>query len=251
MEIPILIVAGFVSGFMNTVASSGSAITLPLMVFLGLPPGTANATNRIPLLLGFITATIQFVKAGTIPRTFTGKLILPVLAGTLTGCLLVNRMSDFQFKILLAFALVMCMVLILGGAARFLREKAVYSPKPLGWLGLLVGYGLGIWGGLIVLDIGTLMLFFLVLLQGLDLRSANSVKAVLMLVISSASALYFGLESKIDWMYALLLSAGSMVGSYTGAAITVRRSVGKVIYGILVTTIGVELLLTVYRLSGG
>lgn len=52
MEILIAIIGGFVGGFMNTVASSGTAVTLPLLLLMGLSPGVANATNRAPVFWG-------------------------------------------------------------------------------------------------------------------------------------------------------------------------------------------------------
>ena len=54
------IVAGLACGFLNTVASSGSAVSLPVLMAIGLDPITANATNRVPLLLGSLSATWKF-----------------------------------------------------------------------------------------------------------------------------------------------------------------------------------------------
>lgn len=68
MEILIAIIGGFVGGFMNTVASSGTAVTLPLLLLMGLSPGVANATNRVPVFLGLLISTIAFF----VPAYFSG-----------------------------------------------------------------------------------------------------------------------------------------------------------------------------------
>jgi uncharacterized membrane protein YfcA len=56
-ELIIIEGAEFLCGFFNTVASSGSAVTLPLLVFLGLPPAMANGTNRLPVVIGSVMAS--------------------------------------------------------------------------------------------------------------------------------------------------------------------------------------------------
>ncbi len=68
---------GFLCGFLNTVASSGSAVTLPLLVFMGLTPIVANATNRVPVVVAALIATITFLRAKVIDRKpvkYTGAI---------------------------------------------------------------------------------------------------------------------------------------------------------------------------------
>ncbi|NDH56583.1 MAG: sulfite exporter TauE/SafE family protein, partial [Burkholderiaceae bacterium] len=66
IELVIAAFGGFLCGFLNTVASSGSAVTLPLLVFMGLSPIVANATNRVPVVVAAFIATISFLRAKVI-----------------------------------------------------------------------------------------------------------------------------------------------------------------------------------------
>ena len=66
-EIAILVLGGAFAGALNTLASSGSAITLPLLILLGVPPGIANGTNRLGILLGSLSAVVSFQKSKSIP----------------------------------------------------------------------------------------------------------------------------------------------------------------------------------------
>ena len=66
LEIPVIVAAGILSGFINTLASSGSAVTLPLMILIGLPANVANGTNRLPILAGAVAALVTFHRAGVI-----------------------------------------------------------------------------------------------------------------------------------------------------------------------------------------
>ena len=77
--------AGFFCGFFNTVASSGSAVTLPLLVFLGVPPAVANATNRLPVVLAALVATYAFIRAGKIRWAIAVKLCIPPIVGSVIG----------------------------------------------------------------------------------------------------------------------------------------------------------------------
>jgi uncharacterized protein len=84
-EIAVIVAAGVNSGFISTLASSGSAVTLPLMILIGLPATVANGTNRLPLLAGAIAALMTFHCAGVIDWRNGLILSIPVVAGTIGG----------------------------------------------------------------------------------------------------------------------------------------------------------------------
>ena len=73
VEVVVIVVAGLLSGFINTLASSGSAVTLPLMILIGLPATVANGTNRLPLLAGGISALLTFHRAGVVDWWSTAR----------------------------------------------------------------------------------------------------------------------------------------------------------------------------------
>ena len=80
-----LLAGGAVAGALNTLASSGSAITLPLLILLGIPPGVANGTNRLSVLLGSLSAVISFQKSGSIPWKKAFRLSIPLALGSVLG----------------------------------------------------------------------------------------------------------------------------------------------------------------------
>jgi uncharacterized protein len=90
VELLVIIAAGLLSGFINTLASSGSAVTLPLMILIGLPARVANGTNRLPLLAGAIAALVTFHRAGVIDWRNGLTLSVPVIAGTMAGAALAS-----------------------------------------------------------------------------------------------------------------------------------------------------------------
>ena len=80
--------AGLACGFLNTAASSGSAVSLPVLMMIGLDPISANATNRVPVLIGALSATVSFSQRKVLPWALAVKVSLPVAIGGLGGAAL-------------------------------------------------------------------------------------------------------------------------------------------------------------------
>jgi len=241
-DLIILLLAGFLGGLLNTVASSGSAVTLPLMIFIGLAPQVANATNRVALLTGFIIATYKYHKAGLVDWKRSFQLAPIIIIGTIIGALFVNHLPNTQVKHLLSFALVVSITLIILKPNTFKDINPATTIKPISFAVVCTTFLIGIWGGLIVLDIGTFMLIAFSLQQGMNLQQANVQKAIQMLFIAVTSLIIFQTDSKVDWMAALYLSIGSIVGSYLGSKFTINPNLKKWIYRFLVIIIGLEII---------
>ena len=78
--LPLLLGAGFVAGFINTLAGSGSLVTLPVLIFLGLPPTVANGTNRVAILMQNVVAVSRFRDFGVLEVRKSGWLAVPAAA---------------------------------------------------------------------------------------------------------------------------------------------------------------------------
>jgi hypothetical protein len=77
--------AGSACGFLNTAASSGSVVTLPIMIFLGLDAATANATNRLPVLVGALSGALDFARRKALPWRLAFRIAVPTMIGSLIG----------------------------------------------------------------------------------------------------------------------------------------------------------------------
>lgn len=242
----LLILAGFIGGLLNTIASSGSAVTLPMMIFIGMPPTTANATNRLSLFLTFITATYKFHKAGLINWKKHLKLVPILVIGVLLGTFYVDSLSDNSVKKILAFALCISILMI------FLRSKALQEGtnsnlKNKISVGIIIStFMIGIWGGLIVLGVGIFMFLAFTTQQGMSLAEANIQKAVFMLFISGISLLIFSIHQEIDYIAGLFLSMGSVCGAFIGTRFTTNPALKIWIFRILVLTIFFEVLKLIF-----
>lgn len=218
-----LAAAGFVAGAINSIAGGGSLLTLPLLIFVGLPPTVANASNRIAIFIAGIGATMSFHKRDLIPFEWVRFGLPPALVGVVLGTWGATQIGDVAFERVLA------VVLVLGAAYMIWRPgevpEGLAAPIPEGsrrWLLRIAFFGLGCYSGFIQAGVGFL---FLALLSsnGLDLVRANAVKIPLVLVFTMLSVVLFWMNGLLDWRAGLSLAAGQFFGAKLGVHLQVLK----------------------------
>lgn len=106
-SLPLLFAAGLVAGTLNVVAGGGSFLTLPLMIFLGIPAGVANGTNRVALLFQNAGAVWGFRRHGVLDVQLAVRLAAPAIVGAALGSWMALQVSDFAFRRLLAIRMLL------------------------------------------------------------------------------------------------------------------------------------------------
>lgn len=234
--------AGLLCGFLNAAASSGSAITLPLLLSLGLPPAVANGTNRVGVLTGMLAAAWRFQRAGAIPWHLIGRLLPAFLGMAVLGAGIASVLPMRGIRLLIDAALLLALLMVLLRPQRWLKDNGGADDlRPSARLQLLIG-GVGLWTGLIVLDAATYLLVCLVLVGGLSLPRANVIKVLLIGMATIASLVVFIARGEIDWFASLPLLLGSALGGWLGAALALGPNARQWIYRLLVATLGFETL---------
>jgi uncharacterized membrane protein YfcA len=94
-------------------------------------------------------------------------------------------------------------------------------------------FAIGAWAGLIVLDSATYMLAVLVLLAGVPIREANAIKVFALGLVALLGTIVFAVKGQIDWLWALPLSLGSIVGSRLGTRVSLGPNASKWVYFML------------------
>lgn len=237
-----LLAAGVLCGFLNAAASSGSAISLPLLLALGLPPAIANGTNRLPVLVGMATAIWRFQQSKAIPWRLCLRLLPPFVISALVGAQLAAMLPMESIRVLVHIAVVLALVLLLLKPQRWLRDGDPEAVRHDPSLGLLVmTAGIGLWTGLIVLDAGTYLLMSMVLVGGLALQQASAVKAVLIGAATVVSLAVFIHSGQVAWGSALPLMLGSALGGWLGASLALGPNARLWIYRLLIAALALEL----------
>jgi uncharacterized protein len=210
-----IIIIGFISGFLNTVAGGGSLITLPVLIFMGLPGSVANATNRVAILVQNITAVSGFNSKGIkLPLPYSLYLGLASLGGGFMGAKLAVDIDDTLFNRILA----VIMILVVMSIVLEPRVKKVNRPERLGVahqaLGIVAFFFIGIYGGFIQAGIGFLVIAVLTKANHFNLVKTNYVKVFAAIVYTGVAVLVFALENKIVWITGLVLAIGQGFGGW-------------------------------------
>lgn len=213
--------AGFVASALNVIAGGGSFLTVPLLIFFGLPATEANATNRLGVLVQNIGGVWGFHRHRLLDWRWALRASIPALAGAVLGTWLALQVGDREFRRILATLMVGVTLWTLldrgsrlAGALGRLRHKDVV---------LGVGFALaGVYAGFIQAGVGFFILA-LVTVGGLDLVRGNAVKVFVILLTTALSLGLFAWEGKVEWVPATALATGSLGGSLLGVRLTVLK----------------------------
>jgi uncharacterized membrane protein YfcA len=220
-----LLVAGIMAGFINTLAGGGSLLTLPALIFAGLPSPIANATNRVAVFLQCAVGSVQFHRKGKLNPKEALILGLPSLFGSIVGTLLVIDIDRLLFDKILGAVLIIVLITLFLKPSMWVQEKRRSLPL---WLRIPIFFVIGIYGGFIQAGVGFLLLLGLSLAVGYDLVKSNALKVAIVLLFSGMSLAIFAISGKVVWIYGLILAAGNMTGAFVGVHFAVKRGAKQV-----------------------
>jgi uncharacterized membrane protein YfcA len=215
-----LVAVGFVASALNVVAGGGSFLTLPALIFLGLPAGEANATNRVGVATQNAAAVWGFHRHRVLDWRWTLGVTPPGLLGAGIGAWLALRVGDKEFQRFLAFTMV---ATTLWTLARPLGRSGGAPPAPAA-RGVVngVAFLVGLYSGFVQAGVGFLFLG-LTTLAGLDLVRGNAAKVLSALFQTLLSLLIFAASGKVRWEAGSALALGSLAGSLLGVQLTVLK----------------------------
>src|SRR5688500_412784 len=122
--LPSVPVVGFAAGFIHTLAGSGSLLTLPILILLGLPANVANGTNRVGVLLQNIVAVATFRQRGALPLTGSWKLIVPSVVGAIIGAELAVDLDEALLRQTIGALMLVLLAVMLLKPERWIAEHA-------------------------------------------------------------------------------------------------------------------------------
>ncbi len=222
---PLLVLAGIAAGFVNMLAGNGSLITLPALIFVGLPANIANATNRVGVTLQNIVGTREFHRRGKLDMPGALLFAIPTTVGSVLGAQIAVDINEELFRRVLAGIMVVMLILMLVKPERWLIERVQPGTRRLSVLQVLAFFAIGIYGGFLQAGVGIFLLVALVLGAGYDVVRANAVKVLIVLVLTLAALIVFWANAKIEWLPGLVCGAGNMIGAWLGTHFAVRKGV--------------------------
>jgi uncharacterized protein len=231
-------VAGLAAGAINTIVGSGTLITFPVLLALGVPPVTANVSNTIGLVPGSFSGAWSYRRELAGQRQRLIWLGSASLVGGVAGALLLLRLPAGVFKAVVPALIILALGLVIAqpwlakrvlGAAQAEHEPAT-SQRVLLWVAVMLT---GVYGGYFGAAQGVLLIAILGTLLEADLQRMNAVKNVLTGLVNGIAGVLFIILAHPDWTYVALIAVGSTIGGQVGGLIG-RRLSPVVLRGIIV-----------------
>ena len=218
----LLISVGFAAGFLNVVAGGGSTLSVPVMIFMGLPAPIANGTNRIAILAQNITAVVTFFRRGYSDFKLSLSLAICAIPGAVVGALVGVEFEGIWFNRMLAI-IMFGIILINHLDKKTAPTKKIVTSRIRLVIGHLMMILVGFWGGVIQIGVGFLIMPILSGVIGLDLVRTNMHKVFIIGTYTVVALAIFASNLEIPWMIGLALASGNMLGGYLGARISISQ----------------------------
>lgn len=216
-------VAGILVGIINTLAGSGSLITLPILIFLcGLPAPVANGTNRIGVMIQSLVGVIGFKRSGTLVTRHIEWLAIPAILGAILGSLIAIEMNERWMNIAIGILMFVMLLVLLINPKRWIKvgeQPEGHYKKPLSVLTFFV---VGIYGGFIQAGVGIFLLAGLVLSAKYSLSQANGIKLLLVFLFNLPAIISFFFAGQIHLGFGLLLAVFQSIGAVIGVRFIAR-----------------------------
>lgn len=216
---PALTATAVLTGFIDAIAGGGGLIMLPALLFSGVPPIQALATNKLQSAFGTTMSTRNYARAGLVNWREHKLTIVLVFIGATAGVLLVQTIETRVLNLMIPLLLVAVAIYVLV-SPRMTDEDAHHRLTPNGYAP--VGGLIGLYDGFFGPGTGTLFTASLVALRGYGLTRATGLTKLLNLTSNIASVLFFALGGKMLWLLGLCMAAGAMAGGWLGSHSAIR-----------------------------
>ncbi|MCP4270262.1 MAG: sulfite exporter TauE/SafE family protein [Candidatus Brocadiaceae bacterium] len=224
-ELLFLFFAGFFGGVINSIAGGGSFITFPALLFVGVAPISANATNTFSSCAGYLSGAYAFRKDLYAHKEALPRLILISLIGGIVGAWLLLKTPESLFIEAIPWLLLFATVLfILGGklntTLKQLANHSRHASSIGGLLLLLTLLGVSIYGGFFNAGLGIIILSYLALAGYTDINTMNGIKLLVSSTVSLVAIVLFTYDDVIAWHEGTIVLLGTLAGGYVAAHVS-------------------------------
>ena len=240
-HLPLICSAGFAAGFVNAIAGGGTLLSFPALMYGGLSPIAANATNTLALWPASLTSGWAYRQKLRENRRYLIALAVPSVIGGLLGAVLLVTTPEQFFKAIVPFLILLACGLLVAQepVGRWMNRRAAMHPRThaaiLWWCQLAIA----VYGGYFGAGIGIMMLAAMAIFLPEDLQAANALKMVLATLINATATVLFICSGKVVFGVGALMMVAAMAGGYAGAHAAQRLSprwlrAAVIAYGLLV-----------------
>jgi uncharacterized membrane protein YfcA len=231
-DILALVAAALAAGMINAIAGGGTLISFPVLLFVGTPSLTANATSTLALVLGTFGGLYGYRAQLPAIRPWLKRFVPISMVGGLLGGILLTLTKEALFSKMVPYLILFATVLFVAQGA--FRRFAGFGDKPSTvpahqhqrtvWLAITFQFLVAVYGGYFGEGIGILMLASLCYLNLGNIYEMNALKTLLGSLINLVASVYFIFAGLIDWQKMFIMTVGAVAGYYLGAQFSQRIS---------------------------
>lgn len=234
IEWTIVALAGFLGGMLNAVAGGGSFITLPALIWVGVPPIAANTTGTAALLPGYLASAWRFRRDIEYPKGLSlwPVIVIAILGGCI-GAITLLLTSDQLFSALIPWLILLSTAAFMVGPKLMNIRASVLdgatSPEATqkSIVNAVALLSICIYGGYFNGGMGIILLAAFGLMGQSNLLGMNGLKNIVSALLTVIAVLVYAIGGTIDLAYLLILGVGSVIGGYVGAGVAYRVSQQK------------------------
>lgn len=224
-----LFFAGVIAGTLNSLAGGGSFVSFPALLFTGMPPVEANATNTVALWPGLAASIFTYLKRLDVPARLLVPLVVTSVVGGLAGALLLIKTPQHTFFHLVPW-LLLCGTLLFAFGNRFRAlsgtavsaDTVLHASLPVISLPVMTAVCVlqlvvGIYGGYFGGGIGFVMMGMMAAVGMRDIHSMNALRMLLAAAINVVAVITFIAVGAVYWPQCLVMMLGGLAGGWSGA----------------------------------
>ncbi|WP_028864405.1 TSUP family transporter [Psychromonas aquimarina] len=219
--VALLFAAAVFAGFIDAIAGGGGLITIPALMWAGLPPTAALATNKLQACGGSFFASFYFVRKGLVKLSDMKLAILCAFIGAALGTIAVQLIDIAILEMLLPF-----LMLAIGGYFLFskkITEDDRHQVLTPGLFALTAAMGVGLYDGFFGPGTGSFFALAFVSLSGYGLAKATAHAKVLNFSTNIASLIFFALGGQVFWLLGAIMLAGQAMGATLGSRLVLTK----------------------------
>ena len=245
MDTIYLILVGFISGAINVIAGGASLLTLPLLIFLGLPPNIANGTNRVAIFFQNFSGAAGYKSKKIDTHPYDIYFGIAALIGAFIGAKLAVDIKGDVFNKILSIVMVFVLFFLILKPKDLEKLAERTSPKYI-WINSVIFFIIGIYAGFIQAGTGLFMLLALNRINRFSLLKSNAAKTTIMFIYTISALATFAYYDKINWEYGLTLAFGGVIGAWFASRWAVKKGDKLIRAFLIVTVIGMAIKLWFY-----
>lgn len=241
------VLVGVLAGFINTLTGSGTLVSLPMLMALGLPASVANGTNRVGVIFQNLVGIWKFKQAGNLKLDSGGFLILPSVLGAIAGSMIAIDLDETMMRRAIAVVMFLMLIVIMLNPKQWLRTETEDGVSVKNTTNFIIFFAVGAYGGFIQAGVGIFLLAAMVMRCGFSMIHANGIKLVIVLLFTLPALAIFALNGQVHLGYGLLLASGQSIGAWLAGSFAANSERATIWIRRLLITI---IILSIVKLSG-